>query len=63
MQPRQNDEVAFSGIWAGKVPEMTRSRQNGAEDVCGGAGKGCYGKYECLTESGKVAIRLLFDNG
>lgn len=44
MQARQNYQARFFMIWAGKVPETTRSRQDRAEGACGGAGKGCYGK-------------------
>lgn len=47
MQPRQNDEVPFSGVWAGKFPLLARTRQDRAEGLCGGGGQARwhYGKY------------------
>lgn len=39
MQPRQNDEVPFSGVWAGKFPLLARTRQDRAEGLCGGGGQ------------------------
>lgn len=29
------------------MPETARTRQDRAEGLSGGAGKGCYGKYGC----------------
>jgi hypothetical protein len=46
MQPRQNDEVPFSGVWAGKFPLLARTRQDRAEGLCGGGrARWHYGKY------------------
>lgn len=35
--------------------------QNGDEAVCGGAGKGCYGKYCELTDTKNRLFRRFFD--
>jgi len=35
---------------------MARTRQDRAEGVCGGAGKGCYGKFDCPAGAKKAAV-------
>ena len=44
----------FSRYGQGKVPETARTRQKRAEGLCGGAGKGCYGKSMMPGGYGKI---------
>lgn len=37
------------------MPETGRTRQNGAEGLCGGAGKRCYGKFGRAADTKKAA--------